>query len=58
MTITLHWPQICVLTLYALTIVRAIRDHGKVDPAPDNAWWHVAAMALMVTLLAFGGFWS
>jgi hypothetical protein len=58
MTITLHWPQIFMLAWYALGMGLAIRDHGRIDPKPENAWHQFIALAIVIVVLYFGGFWS
>lgn len=52
-----HWPQWCYLAIVFWGFSLAIRDHGK-PRKPENAWISAVAIAITMTLLALGGFFS
>lgn len=50
-----HWPQWLYLSLLFIGIVITAYEHGK-PRKPENLFWHLIAVAIIITILIFGGF--
>ena len=50
-----HWPQWVYLFLIFSGIVCAAYEHGK-PRKPENLFVHLIAVAIVMTILIFGGF--
>lgn len=54
---TLGWPQLILLALLAMEVGISLGKHG--EPRPNhNAWIAILGAAIVVSILAWGGFWE
>lgn len=49
-----HWPQWLYLVLMFIGIICVAYSHGK--PRKENIFVHLIAVAIVMTILIFGGF--
>lgn len=53
-----HWPQWAFFLLLSVSLLLHARDHGKPKTGKDNFWVAIVSIALLNSLLFFGGFWT
>jgi hypothetical protein len=58
MNVTLHWPQVAILSFYALALLVAVREHGKPRKGINNAWVAGAVFLGFLAILYAGGFFG
>jgi hypothetical protein len=59
MTITLHWPQITILILWAFDLLYVAAHNGETKHEPQyNIVTTALSIALTLWLLIMGGFFS
>jgi high-affinity Fe2+/Pb2+ permease len=54
----MKWPQITLIVLWALNIGMTMREHGKSKIEKANVWTTLFSLAIVATLLYYGGFWG
>lgn len=55
---TLHWPQITYLNLLLIGLGITISKHGQPETGKHNAFSKLISVAIILTLLYFGGFFN
>ena len=52
------WPQITYIVLVAMSLGLTMAKHGQPRTDNHNAWTSLLALAIVMPLLYFGGFFS
>jgi len=52
------WPQIILIILFAIGFGRSATKHGQKEYDEENAWMTLISIAILTSILAWGGFWS
>lgn len=51
-------PQITLIVLFSINLLLSARDHGKEKEGKDNFWTTLLALAIVLSILIWGGFFK